>query len=145
MEELKDKLKIIGVMTKYAAGIDTLNFDLYSSCFADKVELHGFGGNNDDGSVRIIKGIDAWVSYVKEAISKYSATQHLLGNPLIEISGKLAKVRTDVQARHYLKEPEGAMFCLWAVYESDMVKELRKWKIIKHKLIAVSSKLEGLS
>ncbi len=42
-------------MTKYAAGIDTLNFDLYSSCFVDKVELHGFGGNNNDGSPRIIK------------------------------------------------------------------------------------------
>tara|TARA_B100001146_G_scaffold79767_1_gene70745 strand:+ start:637 stop:846 length:210 start_codon:yes stop_codon:yes gene_type:complete len=55
MEELKDKLGIIGVMTKYAAGIDTLNFNLYSSYFVDKVELYGFGGNNNDGSPRIIK------------------------------------------------------------------------------------------
>ena len=70
MESLKDKLEISDVMTKYAAGIDSLNFDLYSSCFSENVELYGFGGSDDDGQPKVIKGIDAWIVYVKEAISK---------------------------------------------------------------------------
>ena len=138
MESLKDKLEISDVMTKYAAGIDSLNFDLYSSCFSENVELYGFGGSDDDGQPKVIKGIDAWIVYVKEAISKYSATQHLLGNPLIELKENTAHVRTDVQARHYLKDPEGEMFCLWAVYDTQMekndgklVKKLKTTKLKK--------------
>jgi hypothetical protein len=143
MENVKDKLEIVEVMTKYAAGIDTLDFDLYSSCFSKNVELHGFGVNKDNGEPKVIKGIDAWITYVKEAISKYSATQHLLGNPLIKLTDNKAYVRTDVQARHYLKDPEGAMFCLWAVYNTEMEKDGGKWKITNHRLTSIGSKLDN--
>mgnify|MGYP006240122891 FL=1 len=110
---LADRIALQDVMLKYAAGVDERDFDLYASCFMDNVEILDFGEST-------INGRDNWVAFVKEALNAYGPTQHMLVPQFATIDGDEAHCRTDVQALHYLKEPEGEILTLWATYETDM-------------------------
>jgi hypothetical protein len=116
-------------MLKYAAGVDERDFDLYASCFMDNVEILDFGEST-------INGRDNWVIFVKEALNAYGPTQHMLGPQFATIDGDDAHCRTDVQALHYLKEPEGEILTLWATYETDMKRINGDWKISRHRLVS---------
>ena len=124
-----DRIALQDVMLKSAAGVDERDFDLYASCFLENVEVVDFGEAP-------INGRDEWVEYVKGALDNYGPTQHMLGPQLATIDGDNAHCRTDVQALHYLKQPEGEILTLWATYETDMVRTDEGWKISKHRLVS---------
>ena len=126
---LADRIALQDVMLKYAAGVDERDFDLYASCFMDNVEILDFGEST-------INGKDNWVTFVKEALNAYGPTQHMLGPQFATIDGDGAHCRTDVQALHYLKEPEGEILTLWATYETDMKRVNGDWKISRHRLVS---------
>ena len=56
-----DRIALQDVMLKYAAGVDERDFALYRSCFADDVEVVGFGEQT-------VRGADAWLDFVKTAL-----------------------------------------------------------------------------
>lgn len=124
-----DRLALQDVMLRYAAGVDERDFDMYRSCFADDVEVLGFGPET-------VHGGDAWLEYVKNALERFGPTQHMLGPQLATVDGDKAHCRTDVQALHYLKEPEGQTLTLWATYETDMERVDGQWKIKRHRLVS---------
>ena len=126
---LADRIALQDVMLKYAAGVDERDFDLYASCFMDNVEILDFGEST-------INGRDNWVAFVKEALNAYGPTQHMLGPQFATINGDEAHCRTDVQALHYLKEPEGEILTLWATYETEMKRVNGGWKISRHRLVS---------
>ena len=126
---LTDRIALQDIMLKYAAGVDERDFDLYASCFMDNVEILDFGEST-------INGRDNWVAFVKEALNAYGPTQHMLGPQFATIDGDEAHCRTDVQALHYLKEPEGEILTLWATYETDMKRVNGGWKISRHRLVS---------
>ena len=137
--DTSDRVKIVENMNKYAIGIDTKDYELFRSIFLDDVEVTVIYDPNwrGGGEVKFI-GKENWVKYVKETISQYRATQHMLDNPMISFDGEIAKVRTDLQASHYyIKDPE-AKTTLWGFYETHMVKN-ENWKIIKHTLTSIGS------
>lgn len=125
---VSDRIALQDVMLRYAAGVDERDFDLYASVFADDVEVVDFGP-------KPFHGRDAWVDYVKTALEQYGPTQHMLGPQLATIDGDTARCRTDVQALHCLKEPEGSIFTLWATYETEMRRTPDGWKIQHHRLV----------
>mgnify|MGYP000108700025 FL=1 len=51
MTILEDRLAIQDVMTNYAAGVDDRDMAQYRRCFADDVEIVGFGGGSVVGAV----------------------------------------------------------------------------------------------
>lgn len=124
-----DRIALQDVMLKYAAGVDERDFDLYASCFTENVQVLDFGEDP-------INGRDEWVEYVKAALDNYGPTQHMLGPQLASIDGDNAHCRTDVQALHYLKQPESEILTLWATYETDMIRTNEGWKISKHRLVS---------
>ena len=126
---LADRIALQDVMLKYAAGVDERDFDLYSSCFMENVEILDFGDS-------AIHGRDNWVVFVKEALNAYGPTQHMLSPQFATITGDDAHCRTDVQALHYLKDPEGEILILWATYETDMKRIDGEWKISRHRLVS---------
>ncbi len=130
-----DRIALQDVMLSYAAGVDERDFDLYRSCFADDVEVHGFGEET-------VYGADAWLAYVKNALERFGPTQHMLGPQLATVDGDSAHCRTDVQALHYLKEPEGSTLTLWATYKSDMRRIDGRWRIVRHELVSRGTKVE---
>ena len=137
MSYAEDRIKLQDVMLRYAAGVDDRDLDLYESCFADDVEVVGFGEET-------VIGAKSWRAFVEQALSKYGATQHMLGPQLATIDGDLAHCRTDVQALHYLLDTEGATLTLWATYFTDMRRFGEDWKIVRHQLVARGTKLDGV-
>ena len=75
---------------------------------------------------------------MKKALDGTRASQHLLGNPLINFNGEQAVVRTDLQATEYYKDTEKAKTTVWGVYETHMVKD-KSWKITRHTLTSIGS------
>ena len=124
-----DRLACQDVMASYARGVDERDFAMYRACFADDVEIVGFGA-------KTMHGGDAWTEYVIGALDAYSGTQHMLGPQLASISGDEAHCRTDVQAWHLKKEPANETFTLWATYNSIMQRTPQGWKIKRHELVA---------
>ena len=130
-----DRIALQDVMLKYAAGVDERDFELYRSCFADDVEVVGFGE-------RTVHGADNGLAVVKAALEQYGPTQHMLGPQLATVEGDSATARTDVQALHYLKAKEGATLTLWATYKSNMRRINGEWRIVRHELVSRGTKVE---
>ncbi len=123
-----DRFALQDLMLNYTSGVDERDFERYRACFADDVEVLDF-------TPEPIVGGDAWLTYVKKALDRYSATQHLLGLQRATVDGDRAHARTDVQAQHFLNEPKGATLTLWATYETDFVRDGQQWKIKRHRLV----------
>ena len=141
-EELttSDRLDIIDVMSSYAKGIDTKDFDFYEKIFSEDVEVNIiYDPNFRSGDQVTLNGKEEWISYVKEAVSKYKSSQHMLGNPLISFEDGIAKVRTDIQATHYYKEGTDKKSTLWGHYVTHMKKIDDSWKVVKHTLTSIGS------
>lgn len=131
--DVADRIALQDVMLRYAAGVDERDFEMYASCFAEDVEVVDFGPDP-------IHGRDAWVAYVITALEKYGPTQHMLGPQYAVIDGDNATTRSDVQALHYLLEPEGQTFTLWATYNTNMRRINGEWKIQRHSITARGTK-----
>ena len=123
-----DRFAAQDVIIQYAACIDDRDFETYRECFADDVELHGFGAEP-------IRGVNAWIDFVHKALSTFSATQHLLGPPQVKLAGDSAEMRTDLQAQHFLREPKGRIFTLWGTYRTALSRTDRGWKMTRHELV----------
>ena len=133
---LADRLEIQDILTRYAAGVDDRNFDMYRDCFAKDAEIVGFSGGP-------IIGADIWTEEVKSKLEAFDATQHLLGPQLVNIEDNDAFTRTDVQALHYLKEKPGETLTLWAVYLTNYRRIDGKWKITRHELVRQGTRIQS--
>ena len=128
MSDADDRRQLQDVMLSYAAAVDDRDMSRYRACFADDVEIVGFG----DATV---KGADIWTASVESQLEAFSATQHLMSPQLATVSGDTASTRTDVQALHVLKDADGATFTLWGTYLTDFVRSPEGWKIARHELL----------
>ena len=128
MSNADDRRELQDVMLSYAAAVDDRDMARYRACFADDVEIVGFGE-------AIVKGADTWTASVESQLEAFSATQHLMSPQLATVSDDAASARTDVQALHVLKDGDGAMFTLWATYLTNFIRTADGWKIARHELV----------
>ena len=128
MSEADDRRQLQDVMLSYAAAVDDRDMARYRACFADDVEIVGFGE-------AVVNGADTWTASVESQLEAFSATQHLMSPQLATVSGDAASARTDVQALHVLKDGDGAIFTLWATYLTDFIRTADGWKIARHELV----------
>ena len=128
MSEADDRRQLQDVMLSYAAAVDDRDMARYRACFANDVEIVGFGE-------AIVKGADTWTASVESQLEAFSATQHLMSPQLETVSDDAASARTDVQALHVLKDGDGAMFTLWATYLTNFIRTADGWKIARHELV----------
>ena len=128
MSDAEDRRELQDVMLSYAAAVDDRDMTRYRACFADDVEIVGFGEAT-------ITGADTWTASVESQLEAFSATQHLMSPQLAMVEGDTASARTDVQALHVLKDGDGAIFTLWATYLTDFVRTDNGWRIARHELV----------
>ena len=124
--DIHDRQALADLLATYAASVDERDMVRYASCFTDDIEVIGFGQQT-------MNGRDTWVTYVSQALEKFTATQHLLGMQLADIDGDIARTRTDVQATHFTEAEAPAI--LWATYLSRMRRIDGHWKIYRHELV----------
>ena len=128
MDDADDRRQLQDVMLSYATAVDDRDMARYRACFADDVEIVGFGE-------AVVNGADTWTASVESQLEAFSATQHLMSPQLATVSGDAASARTDVQALHVLKDGDGAMFTLWATYLTNFIRTADGWKIARHELV----------
>ena len=135
----EDRFEITEVMSSYALALDTKDYPLLRSLFSIDIEVTMiFDSDSPDGGEVKLTGIEDWIEYVKKALDGTRASQHLLGNPIINFNGEKAVVRTDLQATEYYKDSKKAKTTVWGFYETHMVKD-KNWKITRHILTSIGS------
>ena len=128
-QDLADRTALMDVMICYGASVDAREMDRYRSCFTDDVTVVGYGAEP-------MRGADAYLAYVTEALENFSGTQHLMGNQVVVLDGDRAHTRTEVQATHFMKDDPDAIMTLWATYVDDMVRGGDgEWRIRRHELV----------
>ena len=128
--------QVMSVMTRYATSVDVKDLDRYATCFAEDLKVYGYGSET-------IVGRDRYLDYVREALTNYSRTQHLLGNFEIDVNGDEASMRSYVQAMHVpLADPE-KVFVLWAIYDDRLIRTPDGWRITEHRLEPIARERGG--
>lgn len=98
LTKLIARQEIADVILRYARGIDRMDFDLVRDCYhPDAFDDHGsFAG-----------GVEEFIDFVKSFLVRWTATQHFMGNMLIEVDGDVARAETYAVAYHRREDGQG--------------------------------------
>ncbi len=94
----EDKLLVTETTYRYATGIDTRNWELYRSIFADEVSID-FSSYNPARPASTMAA-DQWVAGLRPLFTGLAATQHSMTNPLVSLDGDRAEITMYMQAHH---------------------------------------------
>ena len=133
-----DKLMIAETIYLYALGIDTKDFDLYRSIFADEVEIDFSSYEGSSVPEPDLLTGDQWVKRVKPLFTGLSATQHSMTNPIVTLDGDFASCRMYMQAHHVFEpDKEDSWFTIGGYYDDKLVRNDQSpsgWKLRSVKL-----------
>jgi hypothetical protein len=138
LDYILQKQAILDVVYGVFTCADNGDWEKIKFMFSDKVVLDYTvmiaaltGGDGGKPSYLTPQGVvDAW----KSLLPGFQSVQHLIGNPLIEIKGKSAKVNAYVIATHILPNPSNENY--WIVggyYHLDLIQTKMGWKITRWK------------
>jgi len=132
LQLLIDRAEISDVQLRYATGLDSRDWPLFRSCFADEIETDFtsvFGGNP-----RTVTA-DRWTEAARRSLSGLQATQHMITNHVITVAGDNATCIAYVQARHFLPNDTGdSMQTMFGYYTNRLIRTSAGWKIRQCKL-----------
>ncbi len=118
-----DKIMVSETIYLYAMGIDTKDFVLYRSIFADQVEVDFSSYEGSSVTEPSLLSGDQWVRGVQPLFTGLAATQHTMTNPLPVIDGDSATCRMYMQAHHvYEPDKEDSWFTLGGYYDDSLVR-----------------------
>jgi hypothetical protein len=125
---LIDKQEITEICYRYGLAIDTRDWPLLRSCFTPDVV--GYYGAPDP-----YLGYQAIESLCRTTLESLSATQHLIGNVLVEIDGDVATSSCYLQAQHVGRGvAEGEQFIFAGRYVDRLVRTTDGWRIAERRL-----------
>lgn len=124
---------IADVMARFSAGLDSCDWALYRSVFADEIDL-------DYSSWRPTSigrwSADAWVARAARLFPGLSASRHSITNLLVLDHGNHATVRANVCADHVIVDEDGTeVFTLNGVYHDRLVRSANGWVIAGKRLV----------
>jgi hypothetical protein len=127
------RVEIADVMARFAAGIDSCDWALYRSAFADEIDV-------DYSSWRATSigrwSADDWVARATHLFPGLSATRHSITNLLVVGEGEQATVRANVCADHVIVDDDRTdVFTLNGVYHDRLVRSHSGWVIAGKRLV----------
>jgi len=133
-----DKLMIAETIYLYAIGIDTKDFDLYGSIFADQVNIDFSSYEGSSVPETTVLTRDQWVSRVRPLFTGLAATQHSMTNPVVIIDGDTASCRMYMQAHHVFEpEKKDSWFTIGGYYDDTLLRDAKSpsgWRLTGVKL-----------
>ena len=125
-----DRLKIIELINQFGMAIDLRDWKSFRSLFADSVEF-------DYSSIGEATGIlqpDDVVSNARKDLGGFQATQHMITNHQVKLSGSDATCYAHVRAQHFLPNDQGEpTFEMGGYYTAGLVRTDSNWKIQRWK------------
>lgn len=122
-----DHTEITRRVYEYAYGIDTRDWDLYRSIFADDLTMD-FTSYRPSDKVRDLNA-DAWVAGLKPLFTGLDATQHSISNPIVDLAADKARCRVYMQAAHFLLDDPEPEFTIGGFYDDSLIRTNTGWKI----------------
>lgn len=127
IQRILDRIAISDVVYRYATAVDTRDWPLYKSCFADNVEIDFSTWNPE---AKGVLSSEQWAQMVKAGISGFNATQHISSNHVHTLDGDTATCVSYMQAEHFLETDNGMKECtLGGNYTNELVRTDDGWKI----------------
>lgn len=125
---LQDRLEIDDLLVRYATALDGQDWDLLRTCFTPDARAdYEIAGSND--------GIDEIVATCRQALGGLDASQHLIGNVVVEVDGDEARARCYLHAQHVLVSPNGTnTFVVAGTYSDRLVRTPDGWRIAQRHL-----------
>lgn len=96
LQRLIDESDVRRVMLDYARGVDTRDWTLVRSIFADDAYIHG---------TRTQAPVAQYLTTLTPGVEGFGSTMHVIGNHLIEVDGDNARTETYLVARHFRDQP----------------------------------------
>jgi ketosteroid isomerase-like protein len=128
-EQLADRAEIIEVTHRYAWALDSRQFEMLDDVFIPDARA-------DLLMPTVLEGREAIVARISGALSRFQATQHLVGNHLITVDGDTATCRCYLQAQHVRSGvTEGSPnYLMGGHYEDELVRTAHGWRIAFRRL-----------
>jgi hypothetical protein len=129
IDRLDERAEIADQMYRYARATDWLETAVHRDVFApDCVFASPHSGD--------ISGIDAVIEWMDQALARFEATQHLIGNIWIEFTGADdARAVSYVRAWHRYADPDRADLVLWGEYHDRWRRIDDRWRIAERRVL----------
>lgn len=125
--DFADWLDICDLRYRYATGIDTRDWALHRSIFADEIDMD-FSSYNGQPLRRL--RADDWVAGLQPLFHGLAATQHTMTNPRLAVDGDHATLVMYMQAEHVLDDDVASpWFTLGGYYTDQVVRTEQGWRI----------------
>ncbi len=127
---LIDERAIVEVTHRYCAALDGRDFAALERCFTeDAVAVFGRVRGRHEG-------IEAIQRVCRAALEPLDASQHLVANHLIELSGDTAHSSCYIRAQHTRREfPGGENYLIAGSYIDDWRRTPEGWRIAERHLV----------
>jgi len=125
-EDLQD---ISTVLVRYATGIDTRDWPLFRTVFADDCEL-------DYGEIGVWNGVDAVVEFMVAAHDMAGHTLHRITNQTAAVDGDSATARAYVDAVIMSQDNTSGVNAA-GFYDDDLVRTDTGWRIKRRRFTTV--------
>jgi ketosteroid isomerase-like protein len=132
LQEIADRFEIAEVVYRYSTALDTRDWALLREVFtADGVYRMGVRGE--------FTGPDAIAEKLQEVLGRLQATQHLIGNPTIDVDGDTARCTSYVRAQHYRTghDTGGNTLDMGGTYVDRLVRTADGWRIA-HRILEIT-------
>jgi hypothetical protein len=126
-ESAVDRLDVIETCTRMASHADAREWDALREVFADEVRLDYTSlQGGEPATLSRDDLIESWAGL----LGQLQATQHLLTNHLVTVTGDTATCTAAFQATHLLPNPHGdAVWTLGGSYRFELVRDGARWLI----------------
>jgi 3-phenylpropionate/cinnamic acid dioxygenase small subunit len=122
-----DRLAVQDVLFRYATALDTKDWALLRTCFTpDVVGVYDAHGEQ--------QGYERIEAMCRRALEPLAATQHLIGNVEVAVSGDTATSTCYLQAMHVRERPGGDNFIVAGQYRDELVRTPDGWRIVRRAL-----------
>ena len=123
-----DHQAVCETVYRYATGIDSRDWDMYRSVFADEVSVDFTSYHPAQPAAHM--RADEWVASVQPLFSGLAATQHSMTNPTVQLRSDTASCTMYMQAAHALDHGnDDAWFTIGGYYRNELVRTALGWRI----------------
>jgi 3-phenylpropionate/cinnamic acid dioxygenase small subunit len=122
LRKLHDRHEIADLCVRYMTALDTKDWDLLANCFAAEPVFVHPGGR--------LTGFDEILARTSAALNPLDATQHLLGNVVVDVAEDTAHASSYFQAQHVRTgAPGGEHYIIAGRYADTLVRTGAGWRI----------------
>jgi ketosteroid isomerase-like protein len=130
-DQLVDRQAIVDVCTAYALALDSRNWARLRECFTPDAVATYAPASGDTG-------YEAIEAACRAALEPLAASQHLLGNHLVELDGDRASSTCYFQAQHIGDGLDGgSQYVVAGRYDDTLVRTDAGWRIAHRDLIVM--------